>query len=56
MLICRDDGAPTGRPTGSGGTEVAINISAQAREKLIEILGSPKNEGHKIRVVFEGFG
>ena len=43
--------------TGDGGHfKVAINVSTQAREKLLEILGNPGNGGHKVRVVLEGFG
>jgi hypothetical protein len=35
---------------------MTITITQPARDKLIEVLDNPKNEGAKLRVVFEGYG
>lgn len=35
---------------------MTITITQPARDKILEVLENPKNDGAKIRVVFEGYG
>ncbi len=35
---------------------MTITITPPAKDKILEVMKNPKNDGAKLRVVFEGYG